>query len=499
VTIDTIELDAVFPVFYKYYDEHPIGRAVLRNNGSEPLENIQVSLFIKQYMDNPKICQAPARLGRGEKSEVILFGLFTNRVLEISEGNKVSVKISVDYNAEGKSRTQEFVGTIRMHNRNAITWDDDRKVASFVTAKDTAVLKFSKNVAGMIKGKASRSLNPNLLMGIALHETLKLYGMSYVIDPTTPHREFSRNKLAVDFLQFPKQTLEYKAGDCDDLSILYNALLESVGINTAFITIPGHILTAFSLNMSEEEAKSHFDNEADLIFLEGNAWMPVEMTIIEDGFLKAWFIGAKEWRDSAARKSAFLFTTRNAWKIYEPVGLFGSSTLTLPEGDRVVREYIAEVDRLVNREISSREQKLLSEVDRTGGSPKMMNKLGVLYARYGLEEKAISAFNSALKTEEHVPSLMNLGNVYYLQTDYKTALDYYERAFVRSPENPGVLLGLTRVYQKLGKQRDANKTYARLKSIDPSLAEEYAYLGTGADDGNRAYHPDGDRKVLWDE
>ena len=499
VAIENIEFDAVHPVFYKYYDEHPIGRAVLRNSGSTPVENIQVSLFIKQYMDNPKICRAPSKLDRGEKSEVVLFGLFTNRVLEISEGNKVSVKISVEYIAEGKSRTQEFVGAIRIHNRNAITWDDDRKVASFVTAKDTAVLKFSKNVAGMIKGKASRSLNSNLLMGIALHETLSLYGMSYVIDPTTPYRESSQNKLSVDFLQFPKQTLEYKAGDCDDLSILYNALLESVGIDTAFITIPGHILTAFSLDMSEEEAKRHFDNKADLIFMDGRVWMPVETTIIEDGFLKAWLIGSKEWRDNSARKSASIFTTKDAWKIYEPVGLFGSSTLTLPDSDRVVREYVAEVDRLINREISSREQKLLSEIDRSGGNAKSVNRLGVLYARYGLEEKAISAFTRVLKTEDYAPSLMNLGNVYYLQDEYKIALLYYERAHQQEPDNPRVLLGLTRVYQKLGEQEEANKIYTRLKRIDPSLADEYAYLGKANGDGSRAFHPNGDQKMLWDE
>jgi hypothetical protein len=58
-----------------------------------------------------------------------------------------------------------------------------------------------------------------------------------VVDPVTPYKKFSQN-LSVDFLQFPNQTLEYKARDCDDLSMLYNALLESVGIKTAFITIP---------------------------------------------------------------------------------------------------------------------------------------------------------------------------------------------------------------------------------------------------------------------
>ena len=91
VLIEGMEFDAVYPVFYKYYDEHPIGRAVLRNNGSKHVENVQVSLFIKQYMDNPKICKAASVLERGAKTDVLLYGLFTNRVLEISEGNKVSV------------------------------------------------------------------------------------------------------------------------------------------------------------------------------------------------------------------------------------------------------------------------------------------------------------------------------------------------------------------------------------------------------------------------
>jgi|GEM_PF-3010507 len=499
VAIENIEFDAVYPVFYKYYDEHPIGRAVLRNNGSEAVENIQVSLFIKQYMDNPKICQAPLKLNRGGKREVLLFGLFTNHVLEISEGNKVSVKIIVEYTAEGKSRTQEFVGTIRIHNRNAMTWDDDRKVASFVTAKDTAVLKFSKNVAGMIKDKASRTLNANLLMGIALYEALSLYGMSYVIDPTTPHRDFSQNRLAVDFIQFPKQTLEYKAGDCDDLSILYNALLESVGIDTAFIAVPGHILTAFSLGMSEEEAKRHFDNSTDLIFRDGMAWMPVETTILDDGFLKAWLIGSKQWRDNTVRQSAALFSTKEAWKIYEPVGLFGSTVLTLPESSLVVQEYIAEVKRFVNREISSREKKLLSEIDQSGSSATAVNRLGVLYARYGLEEKAISAFEQVVQTEEYAPSLMNLGNVYYLQNRYREALDYYERAHRKEPDNPKVLLGLTRVYQKLGEQDRADQTYTELGSIDPSLADENAYLGKAENGGSRALHAEADQRMLWDE
>jgi tetratricopeptide (TPR) repeat protein len=233
--------------------------------------------------------------------------------------------------------------------------------------------------------------------------------------------------------------------------------------------------------------------------MNGMAWMPVETTILEDGFLKAWLVGSKEWRDNFTRKTATIFTTRDAWKTYEPVGIFGSSTLTLPDKGHVVREYVTEVQRLINREISSREQKLLSEIDRSGDSAGTINRLGVLYARFGLEEKAISAFNRVLETKEYVPSLMNLGNVYYLQDNYRTALAYYERAYQKEPDNPSVLLSLTRVYQKLGDQKEANKTYTRLKRIDPSLADEYAYLANASGNGSRAFHPDGDQKMFWEE
>ena len=448
VVLEDIELDAVFPVFYKYYDENPIGRAVLKNSGTVTAHDIRVRLFIKQYMDNPKLCSGPETLESGQEGGVTLYGLFTNKVLEISEGNKVSVKITVDYTAGGSQQSMESIGTIRIHNRNAITWDDDRKVAAFVTAKEPAVLKFSKNIAGMIKGRVSRALNPNLLLAIALHRALDLYGISYVVDPTTPYNEFSRNSLSVDFLQFPKQTLEYRAGDCDDLSILYNALLESVGIETAFITIPGHILSAFSLAVSAEEARNLFENETDFIFIDGSAWMPVEITVLSDGYLKAWQLGAKEWRENIRRNTAGFYPTREAWSAYEPVGLFGEADVTIPPRDLLVDEYIRAVNSVISREIFGREKKLKSEIERIGDGSDLLNRLGVLYARYGLERKAINTLEDVLAREEYTPALVNLGNIYYLREEMDRALDYYRRAFDRDPGNARILLALSRVYRE---------------------------------------------------
>ncbi len=90
--------------------------------------------------------------------------------------------------------------------------------------------------------------------------------MTYVIDPNSPYGELSANTLQVDTLKFPRESLAYKAGNCDDLAILYSALFESIGIETAFITIPGHIDLAFSTGLDSATARKQFQRPDDLIF-----------------------------------------------------------------------------------------------------------------------------------------------------------------------------------------------------------------------------------------
>ncbi len=290
-----------FPVFFKYNAKHPIGKAMVKNWEEVPVENVKTSFFVKQYMDNPKAAKIVEWLEPGEEREIDIYGLFTNKVLDITEGTTVSALINVTYRKKGEEVTKEYIETIRLENRNTVTWDDDRKACAYVTAKDPAVLKFAKNVAGSIKGKTYRGVDKNMIMAIALHETLDLYGITYVVDPTTPYIEFSESKLAIDYLQFPMQTLEFMAGDCDDLSILYSSLLEAVGVETAFVTTSGHIFVAFTLSMTPDEARKKFLYPDDLIFREGKVWLPVEITDRNRGFIKAWETGAKEWRESAAK------------------------------------------------------------------------------------------------------------------------------------------------------------------------------------------------------
>ena len=498
--LSELSFEPVFPVFFKYFASHPVGKLVIRNEGKIPLEDLKVSIFVNQYMDNPKAILEIPFLKGGASQQVDLFALFNERVLDIKESTLVQVNLTVELTAAGESYGNELVETLRIYDRNAVTWTDDRRAAAFVTMKDPAVLRFSKNVMSMVKEKAGRAFPANLLAALALHQALRLYGMIYAVDPTTPYQELSQQKLSVDYLQFPNQSLEYKAGDCDDLSILYSALLESLGIETAFITIPGHIYLAFSLGISAAEAQEQFLRIEDLILRDERIWVPVEITELRGGFLKAWQTGAKQWRENSAAGQAVLYPVHDAWSIYEPVGYAGKyEALDLPKEMELVDAVARELDRLLEIELYPRVEKLENQIRESRGDPIFINKLGVVYARYGQHEKAAKEFRRALAQKEYLPAMVNLGNILLLVNDAAQALGYYERAYKLEPDNPAVLLGLSRANYELSRYPLVDRYYSRLLKQNKELAQKYAYLDLKSGDASsRATAAAGAREdMVW--
>ena len=127
IEIEGIEFVPIFPVFFKYYDDHPVAKATIYNKGNLPLKDVKASLFIKRYMDDPKQYVVAESLEPGERKPIELYGLFADRILEVSEGTKVTASITLEYELSGQSRSVELVESLRINNRNAMTWDDDRK------------------------------------------------------------------------------------------------------------------------------------------------------------------------------------------------------------------------------------------------------------------------------------------------------------------------------------------------------------------------------------
>ena len=491
----------VFPVFYSYYDNHPIGTIDIKNDSSDTASNLSATVYIKQFMDNPKTVALKGTVGPNATKTVDLYALFTDSVLSITEGTKVSAQITLDYNEGTKEYEDKEIETVRFLNRNAMTWDDNRRAAAFVTAKDPAVLTFAKSIVGYIRSKEVTSINSSLQTVMALHEALDLYGLNYVQDPTTPYVKMSKKRDAVDFLQFPRQTLQYKAGDCDDLSILYSALLEAVGVNAAFITVPGHIFVAVDTGLSPKQAVANLIPADQFVVHGKTAWIPVEVTLRHEGFLKAWEEGAKEWNQANPVGQAGFYPVEAAWNVYDPVGLPGTpQNVVVPSSDKVLATYLADVTKYIDQAIFPQVAKLQAQIQASGSLP-AMNKLGILYAKYGQPNKAKIEFTQLLKKKSnYLPALLNLGNLAYLDQDWLNAQKYYQKASDLVPNNPHVLLAVARVNQQLENYGNVKRSYAKLAKIDPLLAQQYSYLALGSQAGSAraADIQTEQRQVLWE-
>ena len=165
---------------------------------------------------------------------------------------------------------------------------------------------------------------------------LKAFGINYVVDPSSAFTD-NVGTAAVDFLQFPYQTLTYHGGDCDDLTILNCSLFEAIGIDTAFITVPGHIFMAYDSGLTADQVTSKLD-KGYYIEAYGKIWCPLEITLSQDTFGLAWTYGAREWKK--AGEDAQLIPLDDAWNVYLPISVPGSDTsIDVPSREDIIKYF----------------------------------------------------------------------------------------------------------------------------------------------------------------
>ena len=352
---EKIEQQRVFPVSYAWYRDNPAATVRITNNEPNTVTGVNLSFFMDRYMGQPEVFAAIPRLAPGESADVPVKALFNEVMLSLTENVNANGQVLISYRSLGARKETDFPVQMPVYHRNALSWDDDRRAASFVSARDPAARLFARYVASIVDRisedtRPENGLPRNVRYAAALFEALAAYGINYVIDPASSFVELSENASAVDSLNYPYQTLYYRGGDCDDLSILYCAMLEALGVDTAFITIPGHIYMAF--DTGGENGAPFTSRQDDLIAHDGRLWMPVEITVPGEGFYNAWRIGAREWRSAANSvpdgEEGRLYPMRESWAIYPPVTVpeAGDRPPDLPEEGEIARRFMETVKQL---------------------------------------------------------------------------------------------------------------------------------------------------------
>ncbi len=115
-----------------------------------------------------------------------------------------------------------------------------------------------------------------------------------------------------------------------------------------------------------------------------------------------------------------------------------------------------------------------------------------------LMDKAKNQFQQAADAG-YVHSMVNLGNILFLEKMFEEALDYYEQVEDEQPNNVKALLGIAKANYELENMGTVKRTFEKIQQKNPDLAEQFSYLVSASDDSARASAAMISEIVVWDE
>lgn len=467
--IDVLQMDDIFSSTYKIYENEGIGHINVVNNTKDRISRLKVSFSIKEFMDFPSEMEIE-NLPPGESLEFVLKAVFNNKILNVTEDTPVQTEIKVSYYAHEKLKTFSKSHPINIYEKHRMGWNERDRIATFITPKDPTVLEFARSVVTQ-----HRDTSDPLLYASALFDALGVLGLTYMQDPSNPYQITSGKVDFVDYIQYPRETLKRKSGDCDDLVILYSATLESIGIPTKLVFYPGHILMMFSTGIEGEKGSDTLDGM--LVIRDGYVWVPVEVTLVGSSFMKAWEAGSRgyyEWEE----KGLDVMNIRSAWSKFKPASL----PMSTWRPDSVMRAAIEKRFGDESKMIRKIRVRFMSKkhIDTLSSNPENVNalmQLGIIYAQTGETEEALKVFAKALEHDLKNAALKNnLGNVYFLGEKYAEARLAYEEAAALDPEDPYIWTNLTRCYLKMKMKDEARRAFKKAQEIDPEVSKKHRAL-----------------------
>jgi len=111
----------------------------------------------------------------------------------------------------------------------------------------------------------------------------------------------------------------------------------------------------------------------------------------------------------------------------------------------------------------------------------LQNKVGIAYHQLLQLDKALKAYQAALKLKpNYVEAMNNMGTVYYARKNYRRAINWYSRALKLAPEDvksAPVYMNLGTAYFGRKKYEETTKAYEHALKLDPEVFERHGSFG----------------------
>ena len=447
-----IQDESVFPLLYTIYKENPFGTIIIENNETAEIRNVEVRFRAEGYTASDIECGKVSQIRKHRSAELSLYADFTDAILQFSEAGKVSGELVVSYELLGKKLTAVSQVTIPVYNRNQVRWTDPAVIASYISTSSQEVLEYSKYLVGIARSHLRSGLNRNMQFAMYVNEGMRLGGIRYVPDSDTPYNKTHLNSEELDYLQYPYQTIAYKTGDKDDVGVLFMALLESVGIPSAFIPLEDDFIVCFNLGVNASRVGSLFDGYDRILVVDDEIWIPLSMSAINEGFINSWYKAVLKIQAKTENEEDFDFVLiSDAWQYYPPAGFSSKENASsLPVESALTNAVENDIARYITAEFGPQIAAVQNRIKAEGASVTLYNQLGMLYVRAGMYSSAIPVYEQSAKMGS-VPAMNNLGNIASLQKKYKDAKYWYEKALEVDPDNASAKKNLERIISELEK------------------------------------------------
>jgi len=212
----------------------PLAQITIVNRGSSKAYAVKLKSEVQGFTGT-----VVNELGTLEPGQVYVFNYtprLSENALSIQNRTDTWLKLDLEYTDAGKSQSSKMDVNISLSDRNEFDWDIPEAASGWMDPKDPGVANFAADATA---GQLARLDDERIRAARQIYNHLQAMGMKNTM---------KYGKCYSDSLAFPAQTLELQSGNCADMSVLYAALLEAVGIKSVIIVTDDAVLSGFKLS-----------------------------------------------------------------------------------------------------------------------------------------------------------------------------------------------------------------------------------------------------------
>jgi len=473
IRIVSAQIENVFASLYRHYAQPGSGFGSVKLKNVTDQELVAGVTFTCGKYSQPQAADA-VRIPAQSTVDFPLRAVFKEAIL-LAESGQLSGEIKVTYDFRKSQYTTGGAVEFTLYEKNYLTWDDPGKAAAFVTPDNPHVQKFADQAFALQPDSTDENWwsRLNLYPALVLFRALQAYRINYRSDQALGP--------GLDKIQYPAELLVKidRAGDCDDLSVLYASLLQNASRATAFISDTSHILIMFDTEVPAAESWSLPISPRRFIHRNGTLWIPIETTMIPTStFFAAWEnavdkIDDSTWRihDYAASHAMY---PEGEVPVTSPLG-------ALPDLELAVHGDLAALEMSKNAWLKNFEQTLEDTVRSLPffAAAKKRNLFGVVLGQNDEYLWAKTTFQKILAQDStFAPSLNNLGNIEFITGNFLQAEKLYRQTLAKDPASRGTWLNLAILYEIM-KSEAAPKETARYQNQSNQALEQAARILLG--------------------